>query len=122
MLRSPKLQLAVLFFGIASRILRSPLTHLNQSGRRKLSGSYQLIEIQQLYDIKTNHESSRTPRVDTSTMRSSPTWTKGKGWINKHGDPNFGSNLGVFPVQRLIRDIYAVVGVAQMILSGQRGI
>ena len=58
-------------------------------------------------------------RIDTSMMRCSPTWVKGKGWVatNQQGDcqPHLGSYEGVLPFQQLIRDIYVVTYVAWLL-------
>lgn len=116
------------FFGIVAKIfgkLTHPtaFVHFMQRGDRDLTKSgCSLKEIRSVYKCPPRDEyGSRVipegyPRVDTSMMRCSPTWIKGHGWMNEKGQPHFGSYEGVLPFQQLIRDIYAVVHLASLIL------
>ena len=66
----------------------------------------------------TEEEGEAYPRIDTSMMRCSPTWVKGKGWVSspqQGGQAHLGSYEGVLPFQTLIRDIYAVAYLSWLI-------
>ena len=115
------------YFGIVAKILGklthpTAFVHFMQRGDRDLTKSgCSLEEIRSAYQLPPRDDGSRTipegyPRVDTSMMRCSPTWIKGHGWMNEKGQPHFGSYEGVLPFQQLIRDIYAVVHLASLIL------
>ena len=133
-------------FGTCARLLGfvshpTAFVHLCQNDSRRLDRpGCSLEEIRQVYCYGDNDgtrtrqrtaetESSSTsqsllpegfPRVDTSMMRASPTWQKGKGWVSSprwrlrqqqtlQDQPHFGSYEGVLPFQQMIRDLYAVV-------------
>ena len=115
------------YFGIIAKILGklthpTAFVHFMQRGDRDLTKSgCSLEEIRSAYQLPPRDDGSRIipegyPRVDTSMMRCSPTWIKGHGWMNEKGQPHFGSYEGVLPFQQLIRDIYAVVHLASLIL------
>jgi len=105
-------------FGVFARVLGlfthpTAFVHFAQRGSLDLDPpGRSLSEIKEVY---VSPESSADlpagyPRVDTSMMRSSPTWQKGHGWINsKSGQEHFGSYEGVLPFQQLVRDLYTVV-------------
>lgn len=95
--------------------------HFAQRGSLDLSAKPgRSIESIRMAYCNGDNESSFHPRIDTSMMRSSPNWVKGKGWVAKSkqgGDyqPHLGSYEGVLPFQQLIRDIYVVTYTAWLI-------
>jgi hypothetical protein len=100
-------------FGFTSKILGichpTAFVHFAQCGSLDLSSKpgRSLPEIKECFGTNV--------RVDTSMMRCSPTWVRGKGWVNKQGQAHFGSDEGVLPFQQLVRDLYAVVLLAWLV-------
>ena len=67
-------------------------------------------------DDDDDYSQVQPPRIDTSMMRCSPTWVKGKGWVDrKTNQQHLGSYEGVLPFQQLIRDIYVVTYISWLI-------
>jgi len=122
-------------FGIIAKVLGffthpTAFVHFAQWGGRDLSKpGYSVAEIREVYQPPDeppddNDGTQRLlpkgyPRIDTSMMRSSPTWVQGHGWINDKGQRHFGSYEGVLPFQALIRDLYAVTYLTSMVLLTQ---
>jgi hypothetical protein len=82
-------------FGLTSNILwivhPTAFLHFAQRGSLDLSSKpgRSLPEIKECFGSNV--------RVDTSMMRCSPTWVRGKGWVNKQGQAHLGSYEGVLP-------------------------
>lgn len=117
-------------FGIAAKVLGwlthpTAFVHFMQRGDRDLSKPGCSIQaIRSVYESSPEENASNIlldgyPRVDTSMMRCSPTWVKGRGWASSEGQPHFGSYEGVLPFQQLIRDLYSVTYLTSLILLAE---
>ena len=114
-------------FGVAASVMGffthpTALVHFCQRGSLNLDdddkAGRSLAAIKEVYQ-PSQMSVADLPRIDTSMMRSSPTWKRGRGWDSPQGQPHFGSYEGVLPFQQLIRDLYAVVHLAWLIRASE---
>jgi len=106
-------------FGFGTHLLHTALPHLSQNEHRSSNAKGQLSQIQALYlDANANLPSSY-PRIDTTMMRTSVQWKKEIGWVNKKGQSCFGPHQGTLPFQRLITDLFRMVGLSAMLFANE---